>query len=316
MSKRRINLARFTFARVSTVDLSSINRAAISAKEGYGWIHFLALAYCVVVGLFSVIAWLGDGEPFRAAVCAGAQVLSIIMALVARRGFTGQMTISGLACVGIAFGFALWAAEGLAHAWSANGAEIEEWQVWFLTGSEPAIFLLIEHIKEGREALRKAQAKADQEEADALATARAKDEANRQKSPAQPADARAAGETARIYQFQPVETARQPVDQPGEAAEAGDKSATARATGDLPADLPGEPGEVLTAARLAGEAPGHDAKTFANAEAHARHLISVEGVTKRNELARRVRGLTTYRATQLLDELSPGWRVTKRASAA
>lgn len=304
---------------MASVDLSSINRAAMSAKEGYGWIHFLALAYCVVIGLFSVVAWIADGEPFRAAVCAGAQVLSIIMALVARRGLTGQMTLSALACVGIAFGFAMWAAEGLAHAWSANGAEIEEWQVWFLTGSEPAIFLLIEHIKEGREALRKAQEKADQEEAEALAAARAKDEANRQKSPDQPGDARAAGETARIYRLKPVEAARQPVDQPGEAVEAGEKSATARQVVEAPDDLPGEPGEVLTAARLAGESPAqqpHDAHTFANAEDHARHLISVEGVTKRNELARRVRGLTTYRATQLLDELSPGWRVTKRASAA
>lgn len=279
---------------MASVDLSSINRAAFAAKEGYGWIHFLALAYCVVIGLFSVVAWLGDGEPFRAAVCAGAQVLSIIMALVARRGFTGQMTVSALACVGIAFGFALWAAEGLAHAWSANGAQIEEWQVWFLTGSEPAIFLLIEHIKEGREALRRAQEQSDRETADALAAARLRDEANRQKPPAQPVDDRQTGETARIYRLKPVETARQP------------------------ADLPGEPGEVITADRLAGDqpveelprmtAPDHSAGTFKDAEAHARHLITVEGVRHRNELARRARGLSTYKAARLLDELAPGWR--------
>lgn len=283
---------------MASVDLSGLNRAALAAKEGYTWIHVLALAYCVVIGLFSVVAWLADGEPFRAAVCAGAQILSVIMALLGRRGFTGQMVASGVVCVAIAFGFALWAAEGLAHAWSANGAEIEDWQVWFLTGSEPAIFLLIEHIKEGREALRVAQSAADRETAEALAIARAKDEINRQKSPDRPDVARQVGDKSTVARLRLVETARQPVD-------AG--------------DLPGEPGEVLTAARLAGDTPPqqpHDAHTFANAEDHARHLISVEGVRHRNELARRVRGLTTYRATQLLDELSPGWRVTKRASAA
>lgn len=134
----------------------------------------------------------------------------------------------------------------------------------------------------------------------------------RLKSADQPVDARQVVEKPPTARLRLVETARQPVDQPGEAVEAGENSATARQMG----DLPGEPGEVLTAARLAGEAPEHDAKTFASADAHARHLITVEKITGRNELARRVRGLTTYRATQLLDELSPGWRVTKRATAA
>lgn len=294
---------------MASVDLSSINRAAMSAKEGYGWIHTLALAYCVIVGGFSVAAWFNDGEPFRAAVCAGAQVLSIIMALVARRGFTGQMTLSGIACVAIAFGFALWAAEGLAHAWSANGAQIEEWQVWFLTGSEPAIFLLIEHIKEGREALRTAQEKADQDEADALAAARAKDDAARLKSPDdrqapadQPADARQVAEKSTVTRLKLVEIDRHPADQPVEA-------------GDLPAG--GRSQEVQPVDETpAPRAPGHSHATFADPEAHARHLITTENVRHRNELARRVRGLTTYKAAQLLDELAPGWRASKRPAAA
>jgi hypothetical protein len=290
---------------MASVDLSSINRAAMSAKEGYGWIHTLALAYCVIVGGFSVAAWFNDGEPFRAAVCAGAQVLSIIMALVARRGFTGQMTLSGIACVVIAFGFALWAAEGLAHAWSANGAEIEEWQVWFLTGSEPAIFLLIEHIKEGREAIRKAQEKAEREEAEALAVARLKDEqaaANRSKPSDQAVDSRPVGEGATIHRLRAVENDHQPDDQPGESS---NQPADGRSSADQPVEELPQP-----------VVPDHNQTTFADPAAHARHLITVENVRHRNELARRVRGLTPYRATQLLDELAPDWRTKKQASAA
>lgn len=285
---------------MASVDLSRLNRAALAAKEGYGWIHILALTYCVVIGAFSVGAWLNDEQPFRAAVCAGAQTLSVIMALLGRRAFTGQMFWEGVACVAIAFGFSTWAAAGLEHAWSANGAAIEQWQVWFLTGTEPAIFLLIEHIKEGRETLRAAQEQADRETAEALATARAKDEAHRPKSPVN----RAAGEKATVTRLKLVETARQPDDQPVEVAEPPAQSTADRLlvdlSGDQPADRPGE--------------PEHSARTFADADAHARHLIAADGVRHRNELVRRVRGLTAYKATRLLDELAPDWR-TKTAAA-
>lgn len=297
---------------MSAVELSGLNRAALAAKEGYGWIHFLAFAYCVVIGMFSVAAWVAGDQPFRAAVCAGAQILSVIMALLARRGFTGQMGVAGFACVAIAFGFSLWAAEGLQHAWTTNGAQIEEWQVWFLTGSEPAIFLLIEHIKEGRETLRAAQKKADkaeQELADELAAIRAKSSANRLAGDNRPADqpasgdlpddARQAGEKSPVARLRLVE---RPVDQP--AADEIDRQVV-----DAYPDQPVEEIPPLTT-------PAHSESTFADPVEHAKHLIANEGVRHRNELVRRARGLTTYRATQLLDEFSPGWRTNKRAAAA
>jgi len=37
-------------------------------------------------------------------------------------------------------------------------------------------------------------------------------------------------------------------------------------------------------------------------------------VRHRNELARRARGLSTYKAAQLLDELAPGWRAKTAAA--
>lgn len=255
---------------------------------------------------------------FLSAGCALCLLLSNASAANAQIYFSTGRWLSGLGAAAIFIGggavsmtsmhtgwivFSGWAA-----GYPLPSDEHMTWAFGFIAYVKPVVNWNIQALKEIK--AERAAAEVERAKQDAF------DREMRLKAADRPADARAAGETARIYRLKPVETARQPVDQPGEAAEAGDKSATARATGDLPADLPGEPGEVLTAARLAGEAPGHDAKTFANAEAHARHLISVEGVTKRNELARRVRGLTTYRATQLLDELSPGWRVSKRATAA
>lgn len=265
---------------------------------------------------------------FLSAGCALCLLLSNASAANAQLYFSTGRWLSGLGAAAIFIGggavsmtsmhtgwivFSGWAA-----GYPLPSDEHMTWAFGFIAYVKPVVNWNIQALKE----IKAERAAAELERAKQDAFDREMRERERQErlnQPLQPGDARATGETARIYRLKPVETARQPVDQPGEAVEAGDKSTTARAAGDLPADLPGEPGEVLTAARLAGEpAPQqpHDAKTFANAEDHARHLISVEGVTKRNELARRVRGLTTYRATQLLDELSPGWRVTKRASAA
>lgn len=148
------------------MNLSDLSRAALAERERYGWMHLTAFAYCVVIGAFSAGAWMQQGEYLRSAICGGAQVLSVIMALACRRGITGQMPWAAMGCGAIAFGFSTWAAAGLTHAWTANGMAIQTWQVYFLTASEPAIFLLIEHIKEGRETLRAAHAKrqADEEE--------------------------------------------------------------------------------------------------------------------------------------------------------
>lgn len=280
----------------------------MSAKEGYWWINLAGLALSLLIAKMSFGAYGAsgiEGALDKAWICVTCQALAIALAILARRAFTGQMFPEGLVAGAAAAGCAWWASHGLALAWAKGGDPANEWMVFFLTALEPGLFLLAEQVKEGREALRVAQAAADRETAEALAVARAKDESYRSTPPVQPVDARAVGEGATVTRLKLVDTTRQPVE-----------------TG----DLPGEAGEIITAARLAGDqpveelpaltAPDHSAGTFKDPDAHARHLISVEGVTKRNELARRVRGLTTYRATQLLDELSPGWRVTKRASAA
>lgn len=291
---------------MSAVDLSSINRAAMSAKEGYWWINTAGLALSLLIAKMSFGAY-GAEAIDKAWICVTCQGLAIALAITARRALTGQMGFAALLAGAGAAGCAWWASHGLALAWAKGGDPANAWMVFFLTALEPGIFLLAEHVKEGRSALRAAQEKSDREEAEALAAARARDESYRAKSPAQPVDARAMGEGATVTRLKLVETARQPVD-------AG--------------DLPGEAGEVITAARLAGDqpveelpaltapkhtAPKHSAGTFKDPEEHARHLITVEGVCHRNELARRARGLSQYKAAQLLDELSPGWRAKRTA---
>jgi len=288
---------------MTAVDLSSINRAAMSAKEGYWWINAAGLALSLLIAKMSFTAY-GDAGVDKAWICVTCQAIAIAMAITARRALTGQMGLSALFAGGAALGCAWWASHGLALAWAEGGDPANAWMVFFLTALEPGIFLLAEHVKEGREALRTAQEKADREEAEALALARLKDEAataNRSKPSGRPADARPVVEKATVTRLKLVETDRQPVDQPGEVS---NRPADGRSSADQPVEELPQP-----------VVPDHSQATFADPAAHARHLITVENVRHRNELARRVRGLTPYRATQLLDELAPGWRTKKSAAA-
>lgn len=284
---------------MASVSLSSINRAALSAKEGYWWINAAGLALSLLIAKMSFTAYGADLID-KAWVCITCQGLAIALAITARRALTAQMGFSAFVAGAGAAGCAWWASHGLALAWASGGDTANAWMVFFLTALEPGIFLLAEHVKEGREALRKAQEKADQEDAEALAVARAKDA----ETWAKPSANRATGEGATIHRLRAVENDRQPVDQPGEAVEPPAPSTADRLvvdpSDDQPVDRPVE--------------PEHSARTFADPDAHARHLITAENVRHRNELARRVRGLTTYRAAQLLDELAPGWR-SKTAAA-
>jgi len=277
---------------MSRLSLSSLNRAALSAKEGYWWINAAGIALSLLIAKMSLSAY-GFEDLDKALICVTCQAVAIVMAILARRALTGQMVFEGLLAGAAAGGCSWWASHGLALAWAKGGDPANDWMVFFLTALEPGIFLLAEHVKEGRQTLRTAQEKADREEAEALAAARAKDEAYRQKS-ALPGDTRQGGEGATVTRLKQVESAR----------------------------LPAGAADIITAGRLASDpsveelppmtAPDHSAGTFANAEAHARHLITVEGVRHRNELARRVRGLSQYRAAQLLDELAPDWREKRR----
>jgi len=152
------------------------NRAALTKPESYGWVHCLAGAYVVVVGGFAVVAWLDQGEAFRAVMCAGAQVLAIVCAILARRSFTGEMPWMGWAMVAFTLGCAYWSALGIEHAWTANGAEASWLMIAFLAALEPLLFLAAEHIKEGREALREQFKRDEAETKAALGAAQARDQ--------------------------------------------------------------------------------------------------------------------------------------------
>lgn len=156
-------------------DLAHLNRAALGGQEDYRTIHVAAVAYTVVIGWFSVAAWWNVGEPFRAATCGGAQVLAIVCAMLARRAATGQMPGSALAGMVFAAGCAWWAAQGVQHAWESNGAVASPVMVFFLAALEPGLFLLAEHVKEGRQALRAAHLKEEAEQAADLARVRARE---------------------------------------------------------------------------------------------------------------------------------------------
>ncbi len=168
--------------------------------ESYGWIHALAVAYMILVGYFAVAAWVADHEPFRAAMCAGAQVLAVVLAILARRSFTGSMPVAGILACAAGFGCAVWAAKGIAHAWNANGEAVEDWQVWFLAGLEPGLFLLAEHVQSKRVAEAKkaaADAKDDAERLRAIREATERREAREHELRMAEAQARAAPADAR-----------------------------------------------------------------------------------------------------------------------
>jgi len=152
------------------------NRAALTKPESYGWVHWLAGAYVVVVGAFAVVAWLDQGEPFRAVMCAGAQILAIVCAILARRAYTGQMPLVGSAMVAFTLGCAYWSALGIQHAWQSNGTDANWFMVGFLAALEPLLFLAAEHIKEGREALREQFKRDEAETKAALEAAQKRDQ--------------------------------------------------------------------------------------------------------------------------------------------
>lgn len=157
-----------------TAALSELNRSALGGREQYGFVHVAAIGYVAIIGGFSVAAWCSENEPFRAAMCAGAQVLAIVFAILARRAMTGQMPLaallSGVGCGGCAW----WAAQGIQHAWQSNGTAINMPMVVFLAAVEPGLFLLAEHIREGREALREAFKRDEAEQAETLREVRSR----------------------------------------------------------------------------------------------------------------------------------------------
>lgn len=157
--------------------LSSLSRAGLATKEGYLWINAIAV---VLSGVIAAMSWDAYGrldQLDRAMVCIVSQALAIALAILARRGITAQMPLAALSAFALACGCAWWSSHGLALAWYGDADRNGEPMVIFMAALEPGLFLLAEHIKEGREVLRVAHAKAEAEEAEALARARARDAA-------------------------------------------------------------------------------------------------------------------------------------------
>lgn len=161
----------------SRIYLSSLNRAALGAKEGYWWINGIGFALSLLIAKMSFDAYEAAGAPDNAWVCVTCQALAIALAVLARRALTAQMPLEGLAAGAGALGCSWWASHGLALAWATGADPANEWMVFFLTGIEPAIFLLAEHVREGREALRTAHEKEEAETAAELARIRERNSA-------------------------------------------------------------------------------------------------------------------------------------------
>ena len=279
MSKRRINLARFTFARVSTVDLSSINRAAISAKEGYWWINGIAVALSLVIASMSWSAYDDIGQPERALVCIVAQALAIALAILGRRALTGQMPFSAIAAAILAGGCAWWASHGLALAWYDDAERNGEPMVIFMAALEPALFLLAEHVKEGREALRAAHEKNERELAEDLADIRRRSANAEPKRPA-----------SQPFRPEVVEGGRS-VSHVGQSV-AGAVAVSATVAG-VVADRPAEAASFQPPPL---EQVSHSQQTWASREAHAAALLK-GGLSQRAVV--RETGLSRYMVGQI-----------------
>jgi len=153
----------------------SISRVSVDAKNGYWWINAVGIALTLTVAFMSIGAYNAAGEPSKAMLCVMAQIVAIAAAILARRSFTGHMPIAGIVVLVFAGGCAYWSSHGLALAWYGQADQLGV-EVVFLALLEPGLFLLAEHIKEGREALARKLAVEAAEAAAALASAKERDE--------------------------------------------------------------------------------------------------------------------------------------------
>lgn len=154
------------------VSLSSLNRASLAAREMYWWINGAAVILSLMIAHMSWTAYKAAGTPEKALLCITCQLLAIATAVLARRALTAQMPIVGALAGAGALGCAWWASHGLALAWARGSDPANGWMVFFLAAFEPGLFLVAEHVREGRMALRAAQEKADAELATELAAIR------------------------------------------------------------------------------------------------------------------------------------------------
>jgi len=161
-------------SNMSKVSLSELPRAALAAREGYWWINGIAIALSLVIARMSWVAYAALGQQDRALVCIVSQALAIALAILARRALTGEMPLAAVGAGGLAIGCAWWASHGLALAWYGDQNANSQPMVVFMAALEPALFLLAEHVREGRDPLRVAHAKAEADEAAELEAIRAR----------------------------------------------------------------------------------------------------------------------------------------------
>lgn len=142
-----------------------------AAREGYWWINAIGIGLTIVIASMSIHAYGATGQQDKAAVCVICQLIAIGCAVLARRALMAGQTGSAIAALAFAVGAAWWASKGLALAWARDGQAAEQWMVLFLTLLEPSLFLLAEHVRDGRREQMSAQARAKADE-DAEAQAR------------------------------------------------------------------------------------------------------------------------------------------------
>jgi hypothetical protein len=189
------------------------------------------------------------------------------------------MPFSAIAAAILAGGCAWWASHGLALAWYDDAERNGEPMVIFMAALEPALFLLAEHVKEGREALRAAHEKNERELADELAEIRRRSANAEPKRP-----------VSQPFRPEVVEGGRS-ASQIGQSV-AGAVAVSATVAG-VVADRPAEAASFQPPAL---EQVSHSQQTWASREAHAAALLK-SGLSQRAVV--RETGLSRYMVGQI-----------------
>lgn len=143
------------------------------------WIVWAGVVLTLVIAAFSVSTYLGQGQPFRAALCLMAQLFAIVCAVTARRALVGREPGFAFMFMLAALGCSYWSALGLANAWAAQGEPANWAMVMFLAALEPLFFLGVEQVRErvDQKAAQERAAQAAQEMAQIVAQAAAQEAA-------------------------------------------------------------------------------------------------------------------------------------------
>lgn len=104
--------------------------------DGYRWMHAAALIYCAAIALWSVCAYIADNMIGRAIVCAGAQVLGIILAVLSIRSMRGEMPWVGALQLALSLACCWVASLGVLHAWTRDGGQLSDLLAFWISAME------------------------------------------------------------------------------------------------------------------------------------------------------------------------------------